>query len=256
MEGNEGSDTYYITNHTTTTDINNFAHDRETDYLILGQNLEDIDVKRDGNDAVLWNTDSSDKHLVKLKDWFLSENYRHLAVKTHDRLLSNISATGRHGELELLPFAFNGANSEDDLTFDAQEKGMSHVLTLTGSSHDDHLYGNDLDNQGGSDTITGRNGKDVYLLKDNSNAQAVISNIDILFICVQSQHDVKLAATGNDLKIRSKSCRSEVTIEEWFLGEDYRHLLLVPEDGEILNISTSGPDLKLHVIMVDLSFQR
>ena len=210
-------------------------------------------MKRDGNDAVLWNTDSSDKHLVKLKDWFLGENYRHLAVKTHDRLLSNISATGRHGELELLPFAFNGANSEDDLTFDAEEKGMSHVLTLTGSSHDDHLYGNDLDNhiyaKGGSDTITGRNGKDVYILKDNSNAQAVISNIapdrktDILFICAQTQHDIKLAATENDLKIRSKSCRSEVTIEEWFLGEDYRHLLLVPEDGEILNISTSGPDL-------------
>ncbi len=164
VEGNEGSDTYYITNNTTTTDINNFAHDRRADYLILSQNME---LKREGNDALLWNTGSSDKYLVKLEAWFLGEDYRHLTVKTKDRLLSNISATGKNDELELLPIAFNGGDANEGLTFDAQERPS--VLTLTGSSHDDHLLGNDLDNhiygKGGSDTITGRNGKDLYLTK-------------------------------------------------------------------------------------------
>ncbi len=90
VEGNEGSDIYYITNNTTTTDINNFSQDHKADYLIMSQNIEDIDLKREGNNAILWSTENSKTHLVKLEAWFISEDYRHLTVKTEDRLLSKI----------------------------------------------------------------------------------------------------------------------------------------------------------------------
>ena len=185
-------------------------------------------------------------------------------MKTKDRLLSNISATGKNYELELLPIAFNGGDAKKGVNFDAQER--SSVLTLTGSSHDDHLLGNDLDNhiygKGGSDKMTGRNGKDLYLLGDNKNAGVIINNFaadrktDLLLTCAKTHQDIELTADDNNLIITISNCESSVTIENWFLGEDQRHMFLVSKDGEVANISSSREELKLHVLMVDLSVQR
>ncbi len=121
-------------------------------------------------------------------------------MKTKDRLLSNISATGKNYELELLPIAFNGGDAKKGVNFDAQER--SSVLTLTGSSHDDHLLGNDLDNhiygKGGSDKMTGRNGKYLYLLTDSKNARVTINNYfaadrktDLLLTCAKTHQDIE-----------------------------------------------------------------
>ncbi len=76
VEGNEGSDTYHITNNTTTTDINNFAQDHEADYLIMSQNMEVIELKREGNNAIMqyFGTLRTQKHT--LSSWKLGSSVK------------------------------------------------------------------------------------------------------------------------------------------------------------------------------------
>ena len=266
VEGNEGSDTYYITSNTTTTTIFNYASDKMADYLLLYLNFKDIKAKRNGEDAVFTSSDQSDGHLVKIEYWFVGEMYQHLILKTQDGLVCTISATERDSHLELTPYAFDGKSYKAGMTFDAQEPIMSHVKIITGSSHDDQLYGNDLNNQingnGGSDTLIGHNGRDLYVLRDNSGTHSVVNNyaedekMDILSVCAKNKEDVELVASSQDLLIRSHSCNSEVKIEKWFSDAQHRHLILASADGEVLNISSSRDNLKLQVVMIDLTLQR
>jgi len=266
VEGNEGSDTYYITSHATKTTIFNEALDRATDYLLLYLDFKDINVQRQGEDAVFTSSKKSDGHVVKIKYWFVGEEYQHLVLKTQDGLVCTISATERDSQLELTPYAFDGTKLKSGVTFDAREPIMSHMKVMTGTSHDDRLHGNNLNNQingnGGSDVLVGHNGRDLYILRDNNDTQSVINNYaedkknDILSVCAQNKEDVELIDSDDDLLILSLSCNSIAKIEDWFVSPHHRHLMLATEDGEILNISSSRDNLKLQVVMIDLTLQR
>ena len=148
---------------------------------------------------------------------------------------------------------------------------MSHVITLIGSSYDDVIYGNNMDNHinggKGDDTLTGGEGKDTYTIDlnegiDTINDYATDGKIDILLLAArlddivsssrQSTNDLYLArvgSTGNQL--------TGAVIKNCFLHDNYRHLILVSEDGVVLNIlSTKELLVKLQPIMVDISLIR
>ncbi len=266
VEGNEGSDTYYITSKSTITTIFNYASDNMDDFLILYLNLNEIEATRQGQDAIFTSSDHSDQHLVKINYWFIGELYQHLTINTQDGYACTISATDRDTHLDLTPYAFDGKSYKSGITFDAQDPMRPHIKVITGSSQNDHLYGNDFDNQingnGGSDTLMGRNGRDLYILRENSGSNSVIKNyaddhqMDILSLCGREKDDIHLSASGQDLKIRTYSCNSEVRIENWFSDAKYRHLLLSTEDGEMLEVSSSVDNLNLQLVMVDLSLQK
>jgi hypothetical protein len=262
VEGNEGSDTYYITNHTTTTTVNNFAHDHQTDFLIFDIDFADIDSAiRVGQDAVMSTSKgTTGKHLVRLEDWFTGTAYQHLTIKTKDGVFFSVSATGIHGELKLVPYAYI---IEDGRRLDARGPGMFNVKTIIGSNLDDHFDGNNLDNhidgKGGYNTVAGHNGKDIYVVGDGSyttiNNYAADQKNDMILFCASTYYDmhVKPAGTSGIRISSSDNCR--VDLEMWCTNSSYRHLNIVSRDGVVYNIS-AGAVPRFIPTLVDLSLQR
>ena len=267
VEGNEGSDTYYITSHTTSTTICNYANDKYDDYLIMYLNFTNVEAVKTEDDVVFTSSEGIDTHLVKIKNWFQDEAFQHLIFWTHDGIMFSLSVTGMSSHLELIPYAFDGRNYGTNVIFNAEEKNMSQVKIIVGSPHDDKLHGNDLNNRiygnGGSDTLIGNNGRDLYNIKNNTESRSSVNNyaedgmVDTLLICAQNETDIELIKRDPDLFIKSHSCQSEVIINKWFFHEQYKHLqLALSDEGNVYNIISSEKNLKLQSIVIDLALHR
>ena len=268
VEGNDGSDTYFVNTTSVYTEINNYADDGETDYLILNLDYARLSPRRDGLNLQI--TTSDNTHTILIDNWFHDDTYQHMVFKTRDGILFKVSATGT-GQVDFIVYALSGAMATGPEVFDAREHGMSHVMTLIGSLYDDVIYGNDLDNQinggKGDDTLTGGEGKDTYTIDlnegiDTINNYAADGKIDILLFAARFDNIVSFSRQStNDLYLsRVGSTGNQLTgavIKNWFLHENYRHLILVSEDGVVLNMSsTKDLFVKLQPIMVDMSLIR
>ena len=277
VEGNEGSDTYFINSESVHTEINNYATDGVTDYIIVdlfygqltpckmdehlylilwrmfpieplnGVNSDKCQLLRTENDHI-YNMYVSMyfKHLMILRNWFVSETYQHIIFQTSDGVLFKVSATSIGG-VEFIPFAINGAQAKTGQTIDARILDFSQVTALVGSDHDDVIHGNDIANRIsgglGSNLLSGGNGKDTYIITtpkpgaDTINNYATDGRVDTLVIAnvtlemltattSTSSHDLflsQLAQDGHEKLI--------VTIKNWFVSDEYRHMILMTEDG-------------------------
>ena len=176
VEGNEGSDTYFVNTTSVYTEINNYADDSDTDYLILNLDYAQLIPRREGFNLRI--TTSDNTHTILIDNWFSDVTYRHMIFKTGDGVLFKVSATGS-GQVEFIPYALNGAMSTGPQVFDARVHDMSRVTTLLGSSYDDMIYGNDMDNQinggKGTDTLMGGEGKDTYSIHLHEGVDSLIT---------------------------------------------------------------------------------
>ena len=265
VEGNDGSDTYFVNTISVYTEINNYANDGEVDTLILILDYASLTPRREGLN--LYITTSGNTHTILIDNWFHDDTYQHMVFKTRDGVLFKVSATGT-GQVDFIPYALSGAMATEPQVLDAREHGMSQVMTLIGSSYDDVIYGNNMDNHinggKGSDTLTGGEGKDTYTIDlnegiDTINNYATDGKIDILLLAARLDDIVSFSRQStNDLYLtRRGSTGNQLTgavIKNWFLHDNYRHLILVSEDGVVLNISSTKDErVKLQPIMVDMS---
>ena len=265
VEGNDGIDTYFVDSSSVYTEINNYADDGKNDYLIMKLDYARLRAERIGLNLKFTTTDNT--HTILIDNWFHDDTYQHIIFKTEDGVLFKVSATGTGG-VGLIPYAFSGAMSTSSAVFDARAHDFSQVMTLSGSPHDDMLYGNDMDNQlnggKGDDTLSGGEGKDTYSIDfhegiDTIDNFATDGKTDILLFAAKYDDIIAFSSPAtNHLNLaREGSTGNQLTgalVKDWFVSEQHRHMILVSEDGVVLNVSsTKDTFVKLQPIMVDMS---
>ena len=251
VEGNEGSDTYFINSTSTFTEINSHSGDGQGDTMIINLNYDQLTAHREGLNL---NLTSSNTHRIVIHNWFLDVTHQRMVFKTGDGVLFKVSATITE-EVELIPYAISGFGATQPRVYDARKPEFSEVYAIAGSEHDDILFGNDLDNQlngaGGDDQLTGGEGRDTYTVDlnkgvDTINNFAVGGEVDTLVIGTSlSQLMFSNLEGSNDLFIyynASKSDRGQpsdtgTVVKNWFLNETYRHMIVVTQDKEVLKVS-------------------
>ena len=252
VEGNEGSDAYFINSTSTFTEINSHAGDGQGDTMIINLNYDQLTAKREGLNL---NLTSSNTHRIVIRNWFHDVTHQRMVFKTGDGVLFKVSATITEA-VDLIAYALSGQGATKSGVYDARLPQYSEVATIAGSEHDDILYGNDLDNQlngaGGNDRLVGGEGKDTYNVDldkgvDIINNFALGGEVDTLVIGTRlDQLAFSSHEDSNDLFIsRIESTEDEsstpstgATISNWFLNETYRHLIVVTEDKAVVKVSS------------------
>ena len=251
VEGNDGEDTYYINKTSTHTDINNFARDRITDYLITTTSFSALQLSRTGNNL---HVTSSDGHNITIIDWFRGVLYQHMNFRSGDGFLFWITVS-EIGEAMTDPYAWTKGDSLQGVTLDLSQNGEPYesVITLVGSNFSDVLIGNDKNNQivggSGNDVMQGGEGKDTYTIEatDGSN---MINNFaldeqqDFLFFSADHD-DINAEVQGDNIRIFKKDNSLSVTLQHWFVNSSYQHLLLASNDAVVSQISTNTSNVKL-----------
>ena len=251
VEGNEGSDAYFINSTSTFTEINTHAGDGQEDTMIINLNYAQLKAQRAGFHL---NLTSSNTHRIVMRNWFLDVTHQRMIFKTGDGVLFRVSATITE-EVEMLAYALSGADSTHAITYDSRLPEYSEVVTIAGSEYDDTLYGNDLDNQlngaGGNDRLIGGEGKDTYTVDlgkgvDTINNFALDGQVDslvirtnleeLLFSSHEGSEDLYIShvAGGNS----SRESNTGAIVVNWFLNETYRHLIVVTEDQALIKLSS------------------
>jgi Ca2+-binding RTX toxin-like protein len=265
IEGNEGSDTYFVNTSSVHVDINNYAEDGKTDYLIMYMDYSNLIPRRVGLNLQI--TTANNLHEIVITNWFHDLSYQHLVFKTGDGVLFKVSATGS-SQVDFIPYALSSAMAKQSHILDAREHEWSHVVALVGSKFNDIITGNDLDNQlnggKGDDMLTGGEGRDTYTIDfqegvDTIDNCAVDGKTDVLIIAAgvddivassrPSTHDLYLSRSGS-----TGNLQTGAVVKNWFLSDHYRHMILVLEDGTAMSIpSTKDSSVKLQPIIMDMS---
>ena len=261
VEGNEGEDTYYINETSTHTDINNFARDQMTDYLITTTDYSALQLSRTGYNLHI--TSSTDGHNITIFDWFRGILYRHMNFRSGDGFLFWVTVN-KMGEAKKDPYAWTKGDSSQSVTLDLSQYGDPYesVVTLVGSNFSDVLIGNDKDNQivggGGDDMMNGGEGRDTYTI-DAMDGSDIVNNFaldeqqDFLFFGANHDEISAEVIEDNSIRIFKKDSSLSVTIQEWFSNSSYQHLLLASNDAVVSQISnTSDSDKLIRQLFVDM----
>jgi len=251
VEGNEGSDAYFINSTSTFTEINTHAGDGQEDTMIINLSYAQLKAQRAGFHL---NLTSSNTHRIVLRNWFQDVTHQRMIFKTGDGVLFRVSATITE-EVELIAYALSGADYSHAISYDSRSPVYSEVITIAGSEYDDSLFGNDLDNQlngaGGNDKLSGGEGKDTYTVDlgkgiDTINNFALDGQVDSLVIRTKlaelsfSSHEgsedlyISHVLGGNS----SHGSNTGAVIVNWFMNETYRHLIVVTEDQALIKLSS------------------
>ena len=251
VEGNEGEDTYYINQTSTHTDINNFAHDQVTDYLITTTQFSALQLSRTGYNLHI--TSSTDGHNITIFDWFRGVLYQHMNFKSGDGILFWVTVD-ETGEAMTDPYAWTKADSTKSVTLDLSQDGAPYesIITLVGSNFSDVLTGNDKKNQivggGGSDVMSGGEGQDTYTIDATDGSVDTINNFaldeqqDFLFFGA-NHNDISAEVLENNICIYHSNL--SVIIQNWFDNSSYQHLLLTSNDAVVSQISNTSNSSKL-----------
>jgi Ca2+-binding RTX toxin-like protein len=252
VEGNEGSDAYFINSTSTCTEINSHTGDGQRDTMIINLNFNQLTAKREGLNL---NLTSSNTHRIVIRNWFHDVTHQRMVFKTGDGVLFKVSATITEA-VDLIAYALSGQGATNSGVYDARLPQYAEVATIAGSEHDDVLYGNDLDNQlngaGGNDRHIGGEGQDTYHVDLNKgvdiiNNFALDGEVDTLVIGTRlDQLNFSSHEDSDDLFIshvdstedESSTPSTGATISNWFLDETYQHLIVVTEDKAVVKVSS------------------
>jgi len=268
VEGNEGSDAYFINSTSTFTEINSHAGDGQSDTMIINLNYDHLTAKREGLNL---NLTSSNTHRVVILNWFHDVTHQRMVFKTGDGVVFKVSATITEA-VDLIAYALSGQGATKPVVYDARLPRFSEVATIAGSEHDDILYGNDLNNQlngaGGNDRLTGGEGQDTYTVDlnqgiDTINNFALGGEVDTLVISTRlnqlmfSSHeesdDLHISHVEST-EVESSTSSTGAIITNWFLNETYRHMIVVTDDKAVIKVSsTKNSTVSYQSLIVNMS---
>ena len=261
VEGNEGSDVYFINFTSTCTTLNNLAMDKKNDFVILQHNYPDLSLSRSGSDVVITvpaEGSTPTPTMIILQNWFTSSAYQHMTIRTEDGVLFRVTVDG-NGEALPMPFTLTASGSTEGKTLDASQPIFATVQVLLGSDHDDVLTGNDISNTliggKGNDVLTGGLGQDLYDVREDMGTDTIINFAtdriqDTVLIggtftdVIASKHDQDLMLTFGSLNI---------VLQQWFSGEDYQHCVFFTEDDIVFEVITTGDNYTLTLILLELT---
>ncbi|XP_048877222.1 uncharacterized protein LOC125746798 isoform X2 [Brienomyrus brachyistius] len=240
VEGQGGRDIYIIPETGGNTHINNYAPDMATDLLILSVNYCDISVTKSGNDVILQYLTN---HNVRILNWFLGEEYRHLNMMSADGVLFDIHPTVI-SSVKLIALGVNKMSKTQGQRVNALEPLLLSVTNIVGSPQNDWLIGNlqknVIEGGGGTDHMKGGEGEDIYVVNENSVVYIENHSHDKetdMLITDTKLHDFRIKVQGNDLTLMAQNQKMLVTLVNWFRFDADRHLLVVAKDLVTFTIS-------------------
>ncbi|XP_063068736.1 uncharacterized protein LOC134460215 [Engraulis encrasicolus] len=244
VEGQGGRDTYIIPKVGGNTVINNYDPEQTKDLLVFNVNYDQLSVSKSGDDVILSFTNS---HNVRILNWFIGEEYRHMHMMSEDGVsfgISNLVVS----TVKLIAHSIDMTSKDTDQTVDASRPPLHTVTNIIGSKHNDQLTGNRennfLDGGGGSDTLRGKEGEDVYIIKKRQNAAVSIENFsndlkEDMVILAAAIRDLIVRVNGDHLVllIQSHPSSSSITLLNWFRSEADRHLVFLTDDFITFTVS-------------------
>lgn len=254
LRGGEGDDKYVYRTGSGIDVIDN--SDGGTDWLLFTDDFtaDRLTYHKEGDDLVV-RVDNDTNHQVIVTDWFKGEEYQ----------LAYIQPSGGNGiPASRINRMFAPADGEpdgvevpDESTFDALWHGTSGGEQLLGTAGadlirgyqgedllfaqggDDWLLGgsgNDqLNGEAGNDHLIGGAGDDKYVFGPGFG-QDVIDNSGggtdwILFTGGLTQDKLIFVQDGDNLVIQVKDSTDQVTVKDWFKGDEYRVDYIQPDGG-------------------------
>eukprot|EP00794_Sanderia_malayensis_P000886 gene886-182_t len=178
LEGGAGSDTYVIgANYGEFNEINNYAKDSLIDFVLLSVEYAyiEVDIEQDSNDIIVTSTSSSNLVNVRIKDFFLGEDYQHIVFQSADqitfRLLPQFPHKKRRVTSSMVALRLSDLSEEikNDIIKGGESgeqiEGNGGNDNLAGNEGDDIIFGGDgddnLDGGEGNDVLSGGYGADV-----------------------------------------------------------------------------------------------
>ena len=237
VRGGEGSDSYFISYHSTHTTVNNFAMDKVDDYLVINRTYESLHVHKVGWHLNVTSMDPEIPLSVKIDNWFWSEAYQHMHFKTSDGVIFTVSAQ-KDGSVLTIPYGLIGFQHVD-----GTKPNYTHVEYIEGTNGDDYIVGNDCENTivsegGGENFFKGGNGADRYNLtvhtldttfSINIDNYAEDEEMDVMFLGIPHS-SLSVHKSGMNLVIDYDN-EPRITLDNWFQSEAYRHVKLFANDS-------------------------
>ena len=250
LEGRENSDQYIIDHGCEVARIFNFDENNRTDLLVVKRPFEYIIILPDSSDDLKMSIHGTS---IVIVNWFISQSYQHLILKTSDGVTAMLPPTKEAAVGITSPIALEMSVHNEDCMEQGRRSVVlngtwSNVNKFKATSHrcNYRVTGNDENNyidpgpgnEASYQRLEGKNGSDTYIINYGYGLFNEIDNFaednrqDILKFGTHFENfhtivrDDDLILTGKD-----KNGTIEARILDFFQGEQYQHLVVESSDG-------------------------
>lgn len=253
LEGGDGSDTYIIECGSGTINIKNYAQDGAMDILYVKEKYSKLRFRQQRDifqsysfrrivySSSLYISSSSENCKIILRNWFRSEQHRHLQIRTEDGVIFSIPSGTE-------PIIYSIDNSRDTLPMDVFETRFGiyeGVTKIFGPPRYIEIFGNEKDNYIDPGTngawLYGGEGSDTYQLRKNYEGIYNILNyatdykvdylvLDISFRDIQYTMETSASLTKQIELTAPSVAKWRCRLLEFGKDETYRHLIVQTND--------------------------
>ena len=266
LTGGRGEDTYVIRENEGCDTINNDANDSSstTDIVIFAVPYNRIQMQLTGEHLSVTDSNNPTTSCFRITNWLRGYQYRHMLFTSSDHVVFNVTthipiispkrSLLRRPTVTMEPIMLDYSTSTNGVMVDLSTRrhgpqwikpiGRFNIATVTDSRYNDHIIGNKQTNflscSGGVDHLKGGEGSDNYVVK-RTCTRAVIDNFDdrtkddVLYLD-EIFENLRAERQGVHLRIISSERTPSVTLKEWFVSANYRHLWIRTRDGITLQI--------------------
>ena len=253
VTGGGGSDVYIIQSDGGKTIIDNFAEDAMRDIVVINVNYANIRCHKTGNDV---DVTYSSSHHIRIKNWFTpgdANYYRHVSFRSQDGVIfvaeqTSSSASDPGITCTAVALDFSGAKSSQ--TVSLSDRAYRKVKQVSGSNSSDTIVGNDVNNVidggRGADVLVGGKDEDTYVIRANEGCDTInndatdyLNTTDIVIFDVPFDRiEIRLTMTDLSVNDRNNPSTSCLTVTNWTIGYQYRHMLFTSSDHVVFNVSS------------------
>ncbi|XP_078528944.1 uncharacterized protein LOC144806458 [Lissotriton helveticus] len=255
LKGGDGRDTYTVDCKTEQPAIiNNYAEDSLPDVLFLKEKFSTLRYTNpaDSPDVII----RGRRCVVRLQNWHLSEQNRHLWIQTEDGITFELG----NGNVPLVyAVDYSTSDSHPD-TIDTRTGVYSRATKIIGPTKFVAIWGNEKDNfidpGSGGAFMSGLSGKDTYILKAEYHGRYVLDNfaedqsIDFLILDAEFKAINIARLSETDLLISvPPAARWTCELKGYIQHKEQRHLIMQSRDKVWFTVSEES--LRIQPLFLD-----
>ncbi|XP_078503347.1 uncharacterized protein LOC144762094 [Lissotriton helveticus] len=243
LKGGDGRDTYTVDCKTEQPAIiNNYAEDSLPDVLFLKEKFSTLRYTNpaDSPDVII----RGRRCAVRLQNWHLSEQNRHLRIQTEDGITFELG----NGNVPLVYAVDYSTSDRHPDTIDTRTGVYSSATKIIGPPKFVAIWGNEkanfIDPGSGGAFMCGLNGKDTYILKAEYQGRYVLDNfaedqsIDFLILDVEFKAINISRLSETDLLISAPpAARWTCELKGYIQHKEQRHLIMQSRDKVWFTVS-------------------